>query len=113
MPDVEIVEVGTKALATSAMLHAGAHAAATGESAVLYNCQNCDVIAGAMGIAFAHSMHGEISPAIASAVSRSAADKILVPMAKCLAQVVGVEEKSLGVYFSEVVDRLKTIQNQR
>ncbi len=113
LPNVEIIAVGTNALATAAMLKAGAAAGATGENAVRFNCAHCDVIAGAMGIAFANSMHGEISPAVAQAVSASPARKLLVPMARCSAQVLGVEEKPLAAYFSEMVQALKQMDYGR
>lgn len=38
-PESEIIAVGTNALATSAMLKAGAEHAATGENAVVVNCR--------------------------------------------------------------------------
>ena len=39
LPESEIIAVGTNALATSAMLKAGAEHAATGENAVVVNCR--------------------------------------------------------------------------
>ena len=54
--DLEIIAVGTNALATGAMLRAGANAGATGESAVLYNCRRADVIMGPIGIALPLSL---------------------------------------------------------
>lgn len=49
MPDAEVVAVGTNSLATSAMLRAGADAAATGENPVVVNCTWADVIVGPIG----------------------------------------------------------------
>ena len=43
MPDAEVVAVGTNSLATSAMLRAGADAAATGENPVVVHCTWADV----------------------------------------------------------------------
>ena len=99
----EIVAVGTNSIATSAMLKAGATAAATGENAITYNCTDADIILGAIGIAFAHSMHGEISPAMATAVSGSKALKVLIPIAKCNAQVVGLVDKPMAAYIADAV----------
>ena len=56
-PESEIIAVGTNALATSAMLKAGAEHAATGENAVVVNCRKADIIVGASGIAIADSMY--------------------------------------------------------
>ena len=112
LPGIEIVAVGTNAMATAAMLRAGADTGATGENAALYNCGRCDVIAGAMGIAFAHSMHGEISPAVAQAVSMSGARKLLVPMSQCNAQTLGVQEKPLSAYFADLVAALRQMLSE-
>ncbi len=109
LPDVQITAVGTNAMATAAMLRAGAHAGATGENAAVYNCGACDAIAGAIGIAFANSMHGEISPAVAAAVSASRAPKLLIPMPQCSAQVLGVQDKPLASYFADLVEALRTL----
>ena len=79
-PESEIIAVGTNALATSAMLKAGAEHAATGENAVVVNCRKADIIVGASGIAIADSMYGEITPTMALAVGQSSAKRIIVPV---------------------------------
>lgn len=78
-PESEIIAVGTNALATSAMLKAGAEHAATGENAVVVNCRKADIIVGASGIAIADSMYGEITPTMALAVGQSSAKRFLFP----------------------------------
>lgn len=80
LPGERVVAVGTNALATSAMLRAGADAGATGENAVRYNCQGADLLLGPSGIAIANAMLGEVSPAMAQAVQASPARKCLLPM---------------------------------
>ena len=62
MPDAEVVAVGTNSLATSAMLRAGADAAATGENPAVVNCTWADVIVGPIGIILANALWGEITP---------------------------------------------------
>ncbi|MBR3906070.1 MAG: DUF3842 family protein, partial [Clostridia bacterium] len=57
-----LTAVGTNALATSAMLKAGADQAATGENAVLVQCRKADIIAGPLGIVLADALLGEITP---------------------------------------------------
>lgn len=111
-PGWEIWAVGSNSMATSAMLKAGADAAATGESAVVYNAQRADVILGPMGIAFAHSMMGEISPAMAAAVSGSEAKKLLIPMMRCHVQVMGVSPAPLSAYIAEAVAQLHKINDR-
>ena len=105
--DFQIIAVGTNSMATANMLKGGADAGATGENAVIYNCAKADYIIGAMGIVFANSMHGEISPKMAEAVSSSPAHKIIIPVDKCNVSVLGVQEKPIQLYISEIA---KTIQ---
>ena len=98
-----VVAAGTNALATSAMLKAGADAAVTGENAIVFNCRDCDVIAGPMGIVMANALMGEITPNMAEAVSSSKAKKILIPSLKCRTVVVGCNEKGLSEWIAEAV----------
>ena len=69
----EIMAVGTNAIATAAMLKAGASAGATGENPVLVACRTADIIVGPIGILSADSLMGEITPAMAVAVGQSGA----------------------------------------
>lgn len=100
---LSITAVGTNVLATNAMLKAGADAGATGENAVVWNAAHADVILGPIGIVAANAMLGEISPAMATAVSGSGAKKILIPANKCALQVVGVEARPVNAYIDEAV----------
>ena len=77
---VQLLCVGTNAMATAAMLKAGAQRGATGENAIRYQCKSADVIVGVTGLLNANSMLGEVSPAIAMAISLSEAQKVLVPL---------------------------------
>jgi len=104
---VEVMAVGTNAIATTAMLKAGADNGATGENAVIYNATNVDYIMGVMGIAFANSMHGEVSPKMAEAISLSRAHKILIPIDKCSVTVAGVTAATMHEYISDAVDKLR------
>ncbi len=107
--DLEIIAVGTNALATGAMLRAGANAGATGESAVLYNCRRADVIMGPIGIALPYSILGEISPAMAEAVCLSEAKKILLPVSKCNVRIVGIMEKPMARYVEDAIAQLHAL----
>lgn len=80
---VEIVALGTNAIATSAMQKAGAVACATGENAVCFNSDKADVIMGGIGIIAASGMMGEITPAMAKSIAESAALKVLIPISRC------------------------------
>jgi len=98
-----ITAVGTNSIATSAMLKAGAHNAATGENAVIYNAAKSDYIIGVIGIISANAMHGEISPKMANAVSSSLAHKILIPIDKCSITVTGVSSSPIQAHIAEAI----------
>ena len=106
MPDAEVVAVGTNSLATSAMLRAGADAAATGENPVVVNCTWADVIVGPIGIVIADALLGEITPAMAAAVCQSGAKRVLIPVNHCDNYIVGVPEQPIGDLVTAAVQKV-------
>ncbi len=108
-PQITVMAVGTNALASQAMLKAGADHAATGENAVVVASRKADVIIGPVGIAIADALWGEISPAMAAAVGSSSADRILLPMNLCGNYVAGVSDLSLPAMVSDAMARLKAL----
>ena len=106
-PQAQLIAVGTNAAATSNMMRGGAVSGATGENAVVYNSSRADVIVGPIGIVLANGMLGEITPRMAEAVSSSDARLILLPMNKCHAVVVGIENKKLGDYVKDAVEAVE------
>ena len=86
----DIACVGTNAIATSAMLRAGATRAATGENAAIVACREAEVIVGPIGIVVADALLGEVTPRMAAAVGQSLARKVLIPVNQCGNFVVGV-----------------------
>ena len=104
--DREIWAVGANAAATAAMRKAGANAGATGENAVLVNAPRAAVIAGPLGIVLADSLLGECTAAMAAAVARSPAPKVLVPVSRCGVAVAGVEEKPLADSIADAARRI-------
>ena len=96
LPEQKITAVGTNALATAAMLRAGADQGATGENAVRVCAAQADLILGPMGLVLCDAMLGEITAEMALAVGRSPAHKILVPMSRCQLTVAGVPPMSSG-----------------
>ena len=107
----KILAVGTNAIATSAMLKAGADNGATGENPVLVACRTADIIVGPIGILAADSLLGEITPAMAVAIGQSSARKLLLPVNQCNNIVVGVPNLSLGKLMDEAVETLKSMLN--
>ena len=106
LPDCFIIAVGTNALATSNMLKAGANVGATGENAVIYNANHGDILVGPIGIVFANAMYGEISPKMALAIQESEIKKFLIPVSKCPATIVGIENKSICEYVDQCVQEI-------
>lgn len=104
-----ITAIGTNAIATSAMLKAGADMGATGENPVLVACRDADIIAGPIGILAADSLLGEITPAMAVAVGQSKAKKLLFPVNHCSNLVVGTQTLTLSKLMDEAVELLRTL----
>lgn len=111
-PKAELIAVGTNATATSNMMKGGTNIGATGENAVLYNCTRVDAILGPIGIVMANAMLGEITPKMAEAVASSDVPILLIPMSRCNAQVMGVEERKLSDNIKEAVERLAELVGQ-
>ena len=105
MPQAEIYAIGTNALATAAMLKAGADFGATGENPVIRAVMDADGVLGPVGIVVAHAILGEVTPAMAEAVGGCRARKFLVPMNSCGVVVAGVQELSLSAHVRQAVDR--------
>ena len=105
--DVEILALGTNAVATAAMLKAGAHEGASGENAIIANAPKVDIIMGCIGILAAGSMRGEITSGIAASISTSDASKVLIPLGKCRIHVAGVVGKPLPYYMDHAVSVIK------
>lgn len=105
----EICAIGTNAIATSAMLKAGADAGATGENPVIVACRSADIIAGPIGILAADSLLGEVTPAMAVAVGQSSAVKLLFPVSHCNNVVVGTQSLTLSKLMDEAVELLQSM----
>ncbi|MCR5095233.1 MAG: DUF3842 family protein [Erysipelotrichaceae bacterium] len=96
LPDAYIRAVGTNSIATGNMIKAGADEAATGENAVIVAARDADIITGPVGIIVADALLGEVSSAMAKAVSDSKAIKVLIPVNKCDILIAGVKDKSIS-----------------
>ena len=107
--DCRLTAVGTNSIATAAMLKAGAQAGATGENPVLVACREADVIVGPLGLLVADALLGEITPAMAAAVGRSPAVKLLLPVNMCNNRVVGVGDHSFAELVNSAVRELAAL----
>jgi len=104
---VEVIALGTNAVATSLMIRGGADDGASGENAILVNVKKVDLIVGTLGIISANSMLGELTPAMARAVSESPAKKILIPLNRCNLFVTGGDGISLPQHLEDVLDKIQ------
>ena len=107
--DVDLTAIGTNAVATAAMLKAGAKNAATGENPVVVACRKADVIIGPIGIVIADSLLGEVTERMALAVSRADAVRILIPLNKCKNLVAGVANLNVGALICDAVSKLDSL----
>lgn len=102
--EVDILALGTNALAVSLMLKAGANEGASGENAIVYNCPKVNIIIGSIGIICANSMLGELTPAMARAISESSAAKVLIPLNRCNILVAGTKDEPLPHYIDDAME---------
>jgi len=107
--DIDLLALGTNALATSVMLKAGANEGASGENAIVYNVPRVDIIVGPVSIMYAHSMLGELTPRMAEAIAASPARKILLPLTRAEVEIVGVKPEPLPHLIDELVDKIKKL----
>ncbi|MEG1592865.1 MAG: DUF3842 family protein [Oscillibacter sp.] len=102
-PALRVRAIGTNAVATAAMLKAGADDGATGENAVIWGASQMRVLLGPIGILTANGLLGEVSPAMAAAIGGSDAVKILLPSQRCNIRLAVGPIQPLQSYLDEAV----------
>ena len=107
--NINLTAIGTNAVATSAMLKAGAAAGATGENPVCVASRKADVIIGPIGIVIADSLFGEVTEKMALAVSKADAVRILLPINKCSNLIAGVPNLNTSALIADTIYKLKNI----
>ncbi len=107
---VEVIALGTNAIATAQMMKAGANRGASGENAIMVTVPRMNVILGSISIVLANSMMGELSAGMAAAVASSPAVKLLLPLTQENVEVVGVSPEPLPHLVDHLVeDRLRPL----
>ena len=101
---IEILALGTNAIATAQMLKAGANRGASGVNAVVHTVREADFIIGTIGIIMPHSMMGELTIEMSEAISLSAAKKILIPLTQENIEIVGVSYIPLPQLVDELIE---------
>ena len=105
---VQVLALGSNAIATAQMMKAGANRGATGENAILVTIQDADVVIGPISIVLANAMMGEITPKVAAAVASCRAKKFLLPLTQENVEVASVTREPLPHQVDHIVGvRLK------
>lgn len=101
---IELIALGTNAIATAQMLKAKANRGASGKNAIIQTVKTADLIIGPVGIIMAHAMMGEVTPEMAEAVASSPAEKILIPLSQENIKIIGVVSNPLPHLIDEIIE---------
>jgi len=104
---LEIIALGTNAVATTAMMKAGAAKGASGENAIVWNAGKSDIITGPVSIMLPNAMLGELTAGMAEAVSSSPAKKILLPINQEQVDIIGVIKEPLPHLVEALIHKIK------
>ena len=104
----DLLALGTNVIATSQMMKAGANRGASGENAIVHTVAQADLIIGTIAVTWANSMLGEVTPAIAAAITSSSAPKILLPLFHENITIVCVGTDPLPHMVQSIVEKLIT-----
>lgn len=102
---VEIIALGTNAVATAQMLKARANRGASGENAILRMVSQADLVVAPIGVVMAHAMMGEVTPRIAEAVAACPAKKILIPLTQENIEIVGLSPTPLPPLIETMIEK--------
>jgi len=104
---IEILALGTNAVATTAMMKSRANKGATGENAIVWNAGRVDLITGPLSIVLPNAMLGELTPKMAGAIVSSNIKKILLPLNQEGIDVAGVEKEPLPHMVEKLIERIR------
>ena len=107
--ELEVIGLGTNAMATGALLKSGANKGASGENAIVQTVKKVDIIAGTFSIVLANSMMGELTPRMAKAIASSPAIKCLLPLKIPEVEIVGTTKEPLPHLVDQLIKRIEEI----
>jgi hypothetical protein len=107
--EIEIICLGTNAMATGSMLKAGANKGASGENAIVQTVRAVDIVTGTIGIVMANSMMGELTPKMAEAIASAPAMKCLLPLKMQEVEIIGAPKELLPHLVDQLVKRIQEI----
>jgi hypothetical protein len=105
--DVEILALGTNAVATEKMMRVRANRGASGENAIRVSIGQADFILAPIGVVIPNSLMGEVTPAIAEAIAGAPARKLLLPINQPHFEIVGIEWKALTKQISAAIEVIR------
>lgn len=107
--EVEVIALGSNAMATGAMLKAGANKGASGENAIVQTVKQVDIVVGTISIVLANSMMGELTPKMAEAIASSPATKCLLPIKIAGVEMIGVSKEPLPHLVDQLIKRIQEV----
>ena len=105
--DVEILALGTNAVATQKMMHARANRGASGENAIRVSIGQADFILAPIGVVIPNSLLGEVTPSMAEAIAGAPGRKLLLPINQPHFEIVGIEWKALTKQISAAIEVIR------
>ncbi|AZR74766.1 hypothetical protein BBF96_00770 [Anoxybacter fermentans] len=100
---VEIIALGTNAMATGRMMQSGAKRGATGENAIRVNIEKVDLIVGPLGIMMPNALMGEITPRMAEWIGLARGKKFLLPVIQPHFTLVGLQNAPMSDLINELI----------
>jgi uncharacterized membrane protein len=105
--NVEIIALGTNAVAVERMVKAGANRGATGENAIRHSARLGGIIIGPIGIIIGDSMMGEITRPMAEAILAAPGERILLPLQNEHLTLAGLDGLPLAKMIERAVELAK------
>lgn len=102
--NIEVLALGTNAIATAQMLKNRANRGASGLNAIVQTVRTADLILGPVGIIMPHAMMGEVTREIAEAIALSPAKKLLLPLSQDNINIVGIAHIPLPLLVDELIE---------
>ncbi len=106
---IEIIALGTNAIATVQMLKSGANKGASGENAICRTVQSADCIVGPMAISWPNAMLGELTPKMAEAIMSSPAKKVFLPLSQEQVEIIGLSREPLPHLVERSIETIKEV----
>jgi hypothetical protein len=104
---IEIIALGTNAVAVERMVKAGADRGAAGENAIVQSAGTGELIMGPIGIIIGNSMMGEITVRMAEAILRAPCERIILPLQNDHVTLAGLDGLPLTKMIERAIDLAK------